>query len=152
MVSCVKWAFKWFFEWILESMNEWTNRTGFCSPTHQLHVGFLPRFGYYLCTDDFRFYVSSPNLSPLLQAYIYGISGWTFSPLTLKLNLFKSDPINLTARLTFLPQSAQSPKLEIWVSSLAPSCQSLSPITSSFWNQPTGFQWCCFYYFCLDPP
>ena len=45
------------------------------------------------------------------------------------LNLFKSDPINLTARLTFLPQSAQSPRLEIWVSFLAPSCQSLSPIS-----------------------
>lgn len=110
-------------------MNEWTNRTGFCSPTQQIKCWIFAKL--WLLPVHWWLPVLSPaQISLLYFRHIYmepltGLSPHWHSIL----NLFKSDPINLTARLTFLPQSAQSPRLEIWVSFLAPSCQSLSPIS-----------------------
>lgn len=143
----------WMNSWIHEWMNKW-NRILYPHPRVRCWIfaklWLLPMYWCLLILC-----LQPKSLSSTSGIYIWNL--WLdFLPTDTPYSACSSlIPLTSLPDLLFfhvLPQSAQSPKLEIWVSSLAPSRRSLSPITSSLWNQPAGFQRCCFHHFCLDPP
>lgn len=92
-------------------MNKYIRYNFIALPTNWLLE--LTSFSYHLYADDFQFYVLSPNLFPILQAFICNL--WlVFSPTVTPSSTFPNlNSLTLLPDLFFfqiLPQSAQSPK------------------------------------------